>query len=67
MEFPDPWHRYAPGDWPRLAKAIGRLNSLRHRNGLSLLDARPPMLALRLAGAQDGQACISGRAEEAEQ
>lgn len=48
MEFPDPWHRYAPEDWARLAKAIRRLNSLRRRKGLPPLDSRPPMLALRL-------------------
>jgi hypothetical protein len=48
MEFPDPWHRYAPEDWQRLAKAIRRLNSMRRRKGLSLLDPCQPMLTPRL-------------------
>lgn len=48
MEFPDPWHRYAPEDWPRLAQALRRLNSLRRRKGLPSLDTRPPALAPRL-------------------
>jgi hypothetical protein len=69
MELPDPWLRYAPGDWPRLAKAIRRLNSLRRRNGLAMVDPRPPTLAPRLrpTKVKYGHACISGRAEEAEQ
>ena len=48
MEFPDPWHRYAPEAWPKLAKAIRRLNSMRRRKGLPPMDTRPPMLAPRL-------------------
>lgn len=69
MEFPEPWHRYAPGDWPKLAKAIRRLNSLRRRKGLPLVDPRPPVLASRLRPVyvKYGHACISVSAEEAEQ
>lgn len=51
MEFPEPWHRYDPRDWPRLAIVIQRLNSLRRRKGIPIvLFSSPPSLTPRLDG-----------------
>jgi hypothetical protein len=51
MEFPEPWHSRHPDQWPRLAKAISRLNRMRLRKGLGIkYNAAPPVLAYRLEG-----------------
>jgi len=48
MEYREPWHKYDPQEWPRLIKAILRLNSLRRRKGLPPMDPRPPVQSARL-------------------
>jgi hypothetical protein len=51
MEFPEPWHSRPEAEWPRLAKAISRLNRMRLRRGLGIkYNAVPPVLAYRLEG-----------------
>jgi hypothetical protein len=51
MEFPEPWHSRPTAQWPRLAKAISRLNRMRLRRGLAIkhYPARP-VLAQRFEG-----------------
>jgi hypothetical protein len=51
MEFPEPWHSRPTAQWPRLAKAIRRLNRMRLRRGLAIkhYPARP-VLAQRFEG-----------------
>jgi hypothetical protein len=51
MEYHEPWHSRHPDQWPRLAKAISRLNRMRLRKGLGIkYHESPPMRALWLDG-----------------